>query len=201
MSTEVARQSSADVFLGVAFTSGLEEVVVPMFDPGLPTEYELTRSIRVVSKSGRKKVGILATDAKMLGGFDFRSMGQETEWPFRHPSLKKQYDVSSVALDAPDPRQPRRPPGRPALVDDPGADRRPHRPRPPGASRRSCSTTPCRCSTRRSPPTSPRRPPGGPFGGGQLRLSRRGACKALLDPPRDRLAGQRDRLEPVQPAA
>ena len=75
---------------------------MPFFDPGLPTEYELTRSIRVVSKSGRKKVGILATDAKMLGGFDFRSMGQETEWPFV-TELKKQYEVSSVALDAPIP--------------------------------------------------------------------------------------------------
>ncbi len=102
MSTEVARQSTAEVFLGVAFTSGLEEVVIPFFDPGLPIEYELTRSIRVVSKSDRKKIGILATDAKMLGGFDFRSMGQETEWPFV-TELKKQYEVSSVALDAPIP--------------------------------------------------------------------------------------------------
>ena len=102
VSTEEARQSSSEIFLGVAFTSGLEEVVIPFFDPGLPIEYELTRSIRVVSKSDRKKVGILATDAKMLGGFDFRSMGQETEWPFV-TELKKQYEVSSVALDAPIP--------------------------------------------------------------------------------------------------
>jgi ABC-2 type transport system permease protein len=97
-----SQQSTTEIFLGVAFTSGTEEVVVPFFDPGLPTEYELTRSIRVVSKSGRKKVGILATDAKMMGGFDFRSMGQEQEWPFI-TELKKQYDVSAVALDAPIP--------------------------------------------------------------------------------------------------
>ena len=102
VSTDEARQSASEIFLGVAFTSGLEEVVIPFFDPGLPTEYELTRSIRVVSKSGRKKVGILATDAKMIGGFDFRSMGQEQEWPFV-TELKKQYEVSSVALDAPIP--------------------------------------------------------------------------------------------------
>ena len=99
-SLEEARQSASEIFLGVAFTSGLEEVVVPFFDPGLPIEYELTRSIRVASKAGRKKVGVLATDAKMLGGFDFRSMGQETEWQFV-TELKKQYDVSSVAPDGP----------------------------------------------------------------------------------------------------
>ena len=99
-STEEARQSASEIFLGVAFTSGAEEVVVPFFDPGLPVEYEITRSIRVASKVGRKKVGVLATDAKMLGGFDFKSMGQETEWPFV-TELKKQYDVSSVAADGP----------------------------------------------------------------------------------------------------
>jgi len=102
VSTEEARQSASEIFLGVAFTSGLEEVVVPFFDPGLPIEYELTRSIRVVTKEKRKKVGVLATDAKMLGGFDFRSMGQETEWPFV-TELKKQYEVSSIAMDAPIP--------------------------------------------------------------------------------------------------
>ena len=99
-SLDEARQSRSEIFLGVAFTSGLEEVVIPFFDPGLPIEYELTRSIRVVSKSERKKVGVLATDAKMLGGFDFRSMGQDQEWPFV-TELKKQFDVSSVAVDAP----------------------------------------------------------------------------------------------------
>ena len=88
--------------LGVAFTSGLEEVVIPFFDRGLPVEYELTRSIRVVSRSDRKKVGILNTDAKMMGGFDMRSMGQNPEWSIV-TELKKQYEVSSVSPDAPIP--------------------------------------------------------------------------------------------------
>ncbi len=96
-----ARQESAEIFLGVAFTSGLEEVVIPFFDRGLPVEYELTRSIRVVSRSNRKKVGILNTDAKLMGGFDMRSMGQNPEWSIV-TELKKQYDVDSVSPDVPD---------------------------------------------------------------------------------------------------
>ncbi|WZO97227.1 Gldg family protein [Isosphaeraceae bacterium EP7] len=102
LSRDQAKQQTADVFLGVAFTSGLEEVVVPFFDPGLPVEYELTRSIRVASRSARKKVGILGTDAKLLGGFEFRAMSQAPEWSVV-TELKKQYDVSSVAPDAPIP--------------------------------------------------------------------------------------------------
>lgn len=98
MTSDAGRQSTDDIYLGVAFTSGLEEVVIPFFDRGLPVEYELTRSLRVVSRSARKKVGILNTDAKLMGGFDMRSMGQNPEWSIV-TELKKQYDVSSVAPD------------------------------------------------------------------------------------------------------
>jgi ABC-2 type transport system permease protein len=100
MVNDQSKQTSADVFLGVACTSGVEEVVIPFFDRGLPVEYELTRSIRVVSRSGRKKVGILSTDAKMMGGFDMRSFQQTPEWSIV-TELKKQYDVSSVSPDTP----------------------------------------------------------------------------------------------------
>ncbi len=92
------RQSAEEIILGVAFSAGLEEVVIPFFDRGLPVEYELTRSIRVVSRSARKKVGILTTDAKLMGGFDMRSMNQTPEWSIV-TELKKQYEVSSVAAD------------------------------------------------------------------------------------------------------
>jgi len=96
--TEQARQSQEEIFMGVAFTSGQEEVVVPFVDRMLPLEYELTRSIRVVSRAKRKKVGILNTDARLLGGFDFRSMGQENEWMIV-TELKKQYEVTTVSAD------------------------------------------------------------------------------------------------------
>ncbi len=94
------KQMSSEIFLGVAFTSGIEEVVIPFFDRGLPVEYELTRSIRVVSRSNRKKVGILTTDAKLMGGFDMRSFNQTPEWSIV-TELKKQYDVNSVSPDSP----------------------------------------------------------------------------------------------------
>ncbi len=97
-SNDQGKQSVEDVILGVAFSSGLEEVVIPFFDRGLPVEYELTRSIRVVSRSSRKKVRILATDAKLMGGFDMRTMGQNPEWSIV-TELKKQYDVNAVSAD------------------------------------------------------------------------------------------------------
>jgi ABC-2 type transport system permease protein len=98
--TDEAKQESVEVIMGVAFNSGPEEVVIPFFDRGLPVEYELTRSIQVVSRSNRKKIGILNTDARLMGGFDMRSMSPNPEWSIV-TELKKQYDVESVAPDAP----------------------------------------------------------------------------------------------------
>ena len=93
------RQEAQEILLGVAFSSGPEEVVIPFFDRGLPVEYELIRSIKVVSGAARRKVGVLGTDAKLMGGFDMRTMGQNPEWSIVS-ELKKQYDVSSVAPDS-----------------------------------------------------------------------------------------------------
>ncbi len=100
VSTTDARQSSEEIFLGVAFTSGLEEVVVPFFDRGLPVEYELIRSIQVVSRTNRKKIGILNTDARLLGGFDFRAATPGQEWSIV-TELKKQYEVVPVSAEGP----------------------------------------------------------------------------------------------------
>ncbi len=97
-----ARQGDDEITMGVAFSSALEEVVVPFFDRGLPVEYEVARSIRVASGEKRKKVGILGTDARLLGGVNFQSMTPEGEWAVV-TELKKQYEVSSIAADAPIP--------------------------------------------------------------------------------------------------
>ncbi len=160
-----AKQAAPEIFLGVAFTSGLDEVVVPFFDRGVPVEYELTRSIRVVSKTARKKLGILQTDAKLLGGFDFKSMGQNNEWPLVS-ELKKQYEVSSVSADAPIPgdldvllvAQPSSLPQR--AIDGLAAHIRAGKPT-------LLFVDPLPVVDSQIAPEVPRQAPGGPFGGGQ----------------------------------
>lgn len=85
-----------DVYLGVVITAGLDnEVIIPFFDLGTPTEYELTRSIRTVSMEKRKTIGVLRTDAKLTGGFDMQSFSQTPEWRIV-TELKKQYEVKEI---------------------------------------------------------------------------------------------------------
>ncbi len=96
---EESASSSNEIFLGLAFSSGGEEFVIPAFDRGLPVEYELMRSIRVVSRAQRRKVGILDTGAKMFGGLDFQTKRQSNEWSIVS-ELKKQYEVVQLAPDA-----------------------------------------------------------------------------------------------------
>jgi ABC-2 type transport system permease protein len=91
-----ARAQVADVFLGVAVTSGAEEDVIGFFDRGLPTEYEITRSIRVVSGATRKRVGVLNTQAQLFGGFDFNTFQSRPSWPVVD-ELKKQYEVVQIS--------------------------------------------------------------------------------------------------------
>ncbi len=178
LSIDEARQSSAEIFLGVAFTSGVEEVVIPFFDRGLPVEYELTRSIRTVSRSGRKKVGILNTDAKLMGGFDFRSMNSNPEWSII-TELKKQYDVSSVAPDAPIPSD-----LDVLLVAQPSSlaqkqiDNLTAHVRAGGATLLFLDPLPI--ENPQIAPEVPKMPPGGPFGGGPP-PEPKGDLRPLLD--------------------
>ncbi len=92
--------SLVDIFMAVAITSGLDRVVVPFFDRGIPVEYELVRSIATVAQQQRKKMGILTTDAKLYGGFDMQSMSQSRN-ELIIDELEKQYDVVQVSPDAP----------------------------------------------------------------------------------------------------
>ena len=89
-----------EIYLGVVVMSGLEKVVVPFVDRGIPVEYELIRSIVTVSDQKRKKIGVLMTDAKLFGGFDMQTMS-----PSRNEliidELEKQYEVVQVNADSP----------------------------------------------------------------------------------------------------
>lgn len=91
-----------EVILGAAFNCGLEKVVVPFFDYGIPVEYELVRSIGTVSEGERKKIGIVRTDAQLYGGFSFAG-GMPRQIPRQEivQELEKQYDVEEVDPSSP----------------------------------------------------------------------------------------------------
>lgn len=85
------------VLLGAAVRSGLSKVVIPFFESGIPVEYELVRSINTVAQPTRSKIGILKTDAQMMGGFSMAGGGfqQIPKQPIIE-ELEKQYDVEEV---------------------------------------------------------------------------------------------------------
>jgi ABC-2 type transport system permease protein len=77
----------AEVFLGAIVQSTTDTVEIPFFGKGLPIEYELTRSVRTVSQKDRLTIGVLQTDANVMGaGRDWEIVNE----------LRKQYKVISV---------------------------------------------------------------------------------------------------------
>ncbi|MEI8374634.1 MAG: Gldg family protein [Planctomycetota bacterium] len=92
------------IFLGVAFTCGLEKVVLPFVERGLPAEYELVRSLCTVTRQKRKRIGVLETDAHVFGNFS--QMGMSPSWQLIQ-ELQKQYEVVQVSpADLGSPRKP-----------------------------------------------------------------------------------------------
>ncbi len=90
------------VIMGAAFRSGLQSLTIPIFEYGVPVQYELVRSIKTVAKGDRKRLGIVTTEARMMGGGVMAGMGfQQVE---KHPlvvELEKQYEVEAVNLTGP----------------------------------------------------------------------------------------------------
>ena len=86
-----------EIFLGAVFRCGLEKVVVPFVDRGIPVEYEMIRSICTVAEQERQKIGVVKTDADLFGGFHM-GMGMPRQVPKQLiiEELEKQYDVIQV---------------------------------------------------------------------------------------------------------
>ncbi|MCG8648507.1 MAG: Gldg family protein, partial [Pirellulales bacterium] len=90
------------LILGAAFRAGLEKVTVPIFEYGIPVEYELVRSINTVASGGKKRLGIVATDARLLGGSVMQGMSfQRVPRHMLIDELSKQYEVEEVDLNSP----------------------------------------------------------------------------------------------------
>ncbi len=83
------------IFLGAAFMCGLDKVVVPFFDRGLPVEYEVVRSVATVSQQSRLRIGIVTTDARLFGGFDIQTMSSRPNEQIIG-ELNKQYETEQV---------------------------------------------------------------------------------------------------------
>jgi ABC-2 type transport system permease protein len=92
-SLDQGARTRKEIYLGAAFTSGLDKVVIPFIDKGIPIEYELVRSICTVAQQERKKLGIVKTDVPLFGGFSMQGQTEESQIV---AELKKQYDVVEV---------------------------------------------------------------------------------------------------------
>ena len=94
------KRQQKSIFLGVAFRSGLESLVLPFIDRGLSVEYELVRALCSVIEQKKKRIGILKTDAPLFGRFDMNTFSMLPPWMIVD-ELQKQYTVIEV-----DPAQP-----------------------------------------------------------------------------------------------
>ncbi len=105
--TRVSSQSRGavreeEVVLGVAFSCGRERIVIPFMPYGMPVEYELMRSINTVANSERKTIGILQSDALVMGAA-MNSNGETVRIPRLRiiAELQKQYNVELVEASTP----------------------------------------------------------------------------------------------------
>ena len=88
------------ILLGAAFRSGLEKVVVPFFELGVPVEYQLIQAMNTVSRPARKKLGVLRTDAQLTGGFSMTTMSQVPRQAIME-DFEKQYDIVEIDPTSP----------------------------------------------------------------------------------------------------
>lgn len=101
MFREKGTYQQKQLILGAAFRCGLQSLTIPIFEYGVPVEYELVRSINTVARGSRKRLGVVSTEARLLGGGVMSGMSfQQVE---KHPlieELEKQYEVEEVSFDS-----------------------------------------------------------------------------------------------------
>lgn len=86
-------RTTQEIFLGAAFTCGLDKVVIPFIDKGVPAEYEVVRSITTVAQKKRQRLAVLKTAANLYGGFTMQGPIPKARIV---EELEKQYDVVEV---------------------------------------------------------------------------------------------------------
>lgn len=102
VSADGGKVDTMQVFLGMAFTSGPREEVVPFLDRGLSVEYEIVRALEVVTQPKKRVVGIIRDDTKIMGDFDLQSRRRIPRWRVVD-ELEKQYEVRSLNPGTPIP--------------------------------------------------------------------------------------------------
>jgi ABC-2 type transport system permease protein len=96
---------ASQIYLGVAVLRGLDKEIIPFFDRGVPTEYELVRAIVSLDTQTKKKtLGIVHTDANLMGRQSPQQM--QSRQPPPPPwalvgELAKTYDIKPVDLTRP----------------------------------------------------------------------------------------------------
>ena len=90
-----------DLYLGLVFKGNGGQQTIPFLYKGLPVEYEIMRTLSSVSgPKAKKKLGVFATDAPMLGSggmgiMGFNLGGGAPAWDVVN-ELRKQYDIQEV---------------------------------------------------------------------------------------------------------
>jgi ABC-2 type transport system permease protein len=90
--------------MGASFRCGLERVTIPFFSYGSPVEYELIRSINTVASSKRKTIGVVRTNANLMGETVYDAQRQQYVQANKQAiitELEQQYEVQSVDATLP----------------------------------------------------------------------------------------------------
>ena len=82
--------------MNVVVSRGLQQVPPIFVDRGVPVEYELIRSLGTVTDQQKKRIGVLATDAQVMGGrMSMTNPEASGSWQIVK-ELEKQYEVVPV---------------------------------------------------------------------------------------------------------